>query len=97
MNFEIFYGDGSILRGSSLQDWYRFPNENVQVVVQLHADNRREKLLGWDYYTLTNGTTVVGQNDSSKGYTKFGRTMSDIGWAGLRASLESNSLIWNKL
>lgn len=95
--FEIFYADGLIVRGSSVQDWDFAPVTGVQAVIYLHDDmSAREKVYGFDSYTLQADGAIVGADGPAPERAKIGTLINTENFKEIKAGLEQRSAIWGK-
>lgn len=94
LQFEIFYGDGSQVLGRTVQDWAKFPNDGVQVMIVLRDDNSREKFMGYDTYTHL-GNDIVGDLGLRRAqHIKYASEIPDENWKRIIVNLETNSKLW---
>lgn len=86
IRFEIFYTDGSMARGSTLDKWLQCPNDFVQVVVTLDSESPKcpDVQFGYDYFYYPKW----GQN------RKVGALMADEAFYRLLwASIDRSQLV----
>lgn len=48
LGFRIYYGDGTVRSGTTLQEWHEIPADDVQVVLLFLGTQHPD---GWDYAT----------------------------------------------
>ena len=72
--FEIYYGDGSIVSGTSIANWQAAPNTDVQVVIVSFADTGYAVVTGMETYGIG-------------GFSKIGTWMDDTEYFDLLDNL----------
>ena len=94
--FEIFYADGSVLRGYTDRQWSLMPSDGVQAIVVLHGCGAREKIWEFDYYWMDSNGKVHGSDTKpEQGLIKFGTLLPDEEYRAIRNGVEQNSKIWS--
>ena len=76
--FEIYYGDGSIVSGTSLANWQQAPNTDVQVVIVSFSDTGYAVVAGMETYGFG-------------GFAKIGTWMDDTAFFDLLDNLGNRS------